>query len=57
MQRMSSFNPYIFKAFYDWLIDNEITPHLLVNAEVKGYWFLKVMYATERLFCPFLPVP
>lgn len=33
---MSSFNPYIFKAFYDWLIDNEITPHLLVNAEVKG---------------------
>ena len=36
MQRMSSFNPYIFKAFYDWLIDNEITPHLLVNAEVKG---------------------
>ena len=36
MQRMSSFNPYIFKAFYDWLVDNEITPHLLVNAEVKG---------------------
>ena len=22
MQRMSSFNPYIFKAFYDWLIEN-----------------------------------
>ena len=36
MQKMSSFNPYIFKAFYDWLIDNEITPHLLVNAETKG---------------------
>lgn len=30
---MTSFNPYIFRAFYDWLVDNQITPHLVVNAD------------------------
>ncbi|MCP4595571.1 stringent starvation protein B, partial [Neptuniibacter sp.] len=25
--------PYILKALYEWLLDNDLTPHLLVNAE------------------------
>ncbi len=24
--------PYILRAFYDWLVDNELTPHLVVDA-------------------------
>lgn len=24
--------PYLLRAFYDWLIDNEFTPHLVVDA-------------------------
>lgn len=32
-RKMTSFNPYIFRAFYDWLVDNQITPHLVVNAD------------------------
>jgi len=29
---MTPTRPYLLKAFYDWLLDNEMTPHLLVNA-------------------------
>ena len=25
--------PYLLRAFYDWIVDNDCTPHLVVNAE------------------------
>ncbi|WP_346352191.1 ClpXP protease specificity-enhancing factor [Oceanimonas sp. AH20CE76] len=31
---MTPSRPYVLRAFYDWLLDNDLTPHLLVNAEV-----------------------
>ena len=31
---MTPSRPYLVRAFYDWLLDNDMTPHLLVNAEV-----------------------
>ncbi len=34
--KMTSFNPHIFRAFYEWLIENDITPHLVVNADRPG---------------------
>ncbi len=30
---MSSSQPYLIRAIYDWIIDNNFTPYLLVNAE------------------------
>ena len=30
---MKPSRPYILKALYEWLLDNELTPHLVVNAE------------------------
>lgn len=30
---MTSSRPYLLRALYDWIIDNGMTPHLLVNAE------------------------
>ena len=33
---MTSSRPYFLRAIYDWLVDNGLTPHLLVNAEVDG---------------------
>ncbi|WP_299178119.1 ClpXP protease specificity-enhancing factor [uncultured Neptuniibacter sp.] len=30
---MKPSRPYILKALYDWLLDSELTPHLLVDAE------------------------
>lgn len=30
---MNSSRPYLLRALYEWIIDNDCTPHLLVNAE------------------------
>jgi stringent starvation protein B len=30
---MTSSQPYLIRAIYDWIIDNGLTPYLLVNAE------------------------
>jgi stringent starvation protein B len=30
---MISMRPYLLRALHDWIVDNELTPHLLVNAE------------------------
>jgi stringent starvation protein B len=34
--KMSSFKPYLFTAYYEWLTDNGITPHLAIDTSVKG---------------------
>jgi stringent starvation protein B len=33
---MTSSRPYLIRALYDWIIDNAMTPHLLVDAEFPG---------------------
>ena len=33
---MSSTRPYLLRAIYDWLVDNDATPHLLVDANHVG---------------------
>ena len=30
---MTSNRPYLIRALYDWLVDNDLTPYLLVDAE------------------------
>lgn len=30
-QQMTSSRPYLLRAIYDWILDNEMTPYLLVN--------------------------
>jgi stringent starvation protein B len=29
---MTSLKPYLIRSIYDWIIDNHLTPHLLVDA-------------------------
>ncbi|MBV1840226.1 MULTISPECIES: ClpXP protease specificity-enhancing factor [Photobacterium] len=36
MDRMTPRRPYILRAFYDWLVDNDLTPHLVVDATQPG---------------------
>ncbi|MCR5536284.1 MAG: hypothetical protein K6F05_02615 [Succinivibrio sp.] len=36
MSSMSSFKPYLFTAYYNWIVDNDVTPHLLIDVSVKG---------------------
>ena len=33
---MTSSRPYLVRAMYQWIVDNGMTPHLLVNAEFEG---------------------
>ncbi len=28
--------PYLFRAFYEWLLDNQLTPHLVVDVTLPG---------------------
>ena len=30
---MTSLKPYLIRAVYEWIVDNNLTPHLLVNAD------------------------
>lgn len=30
---MTSTRPYLLRAMYDWILDNGMTPHVLVNSE------------------------
>ena len=36
MQKMTSNRPYLIRAFYDWIVDNGMTPYITVDATVDG---------------------
>lgn len=33
---MTSNKPYLVRAFYEWIVDNNLTPYLVVNALMQG---------------------
>lgn len=33
---MNSSRPYLIRALYEWIVDNNMTPYILVNALVEG---------------------
>lgn len=33
---MTPRRPYLIRAFYEWLVDNDLTPHLVVEATLPG---------------------
>ncbi|MCC2604884.1 ClpXP protease specificity-enhancing factor [Planctobacterium marinum] len=33
---MTSNRPYLIRAYYEWIVDNNLTPHLVVDATFKG---------------------
>lgn len=33
---MNSSRPYLVRALYEWIVDNDCTPHILVNAEYRA---------------------
>ena len=33
---MTPSKPYLVRALYEWLLDNEMTPHVLVNANAES---------------------
>ncbi|ASU23008.1 ClpXP protease specificity-enhancing factor [Vibrio qinghaiensis] len=36
ISQMTPRRPYMLRAFYDWLLENELTPHVVVDATLTG---------------------
>jgi len=36
MKPLTPNRPYLLRAYYDWLMDNQLTPHVVVDAFVPG---------------------
>lgn len=36
MAQPTSTRPYLIRALYEWAVDNDLTPHLVVDATVTG---------------------
>ena len=35
-EEMTSNRPYLLRALYEWISDNQMTPHILVDAAIDG---------------------
>ena len=36
VELMTPNQPYLLRAFYEWIVDNDLTPYLVVNANYPG---------------------
>jgi stringent starvation protein B len=36
IENMTPRRPYMLRAFYDWLVENDLTPHIVVDATMSG---------------------
>lgn len=36
MSKMTSNQPYLLRAFFEWIVDNDLTPYLVVDATLQG---------------------
>ena len=36
LSQMSPRRPFLLRAFYEWLLDNQLTPHLVVDVNRHG---------------------
>jgi stringent starvation protein B len=46
---MTSTKPYLIRAIYEWILDNEMTPHLVVDVRYPGVQAPKEFVEDERL--------
>ncbi len=53
--KFNGFNPYIFKAYYDYIVDHDDIPHLLVNPRFEGTVLPSQFSAAEELILSVSP--
>lgn len=53
--KFNGFNPYIFKAYYDYIVDHDDIPHLLVNPRYEGTVLPAQFSAAEELILSVSP--
>jgi stringent starvation protein B len=51
----TSKKPYLLRAMYEWIVDNNLTPHLLVDATAKGVYVPPSAVKDDRLLLNIAP--
>ena len=46
---MTSNKPYLIRSFYDWIVDNQLTPYILVDAAYPGVQVPKEHIRNDRI--------
>lgn len=52
---MTSNRPYLLRALYEWILDNAMTPHLLVDTTVTGTVVPKEFIENNRIILNISP--
>jgi stringent starvation protein B len=52
---MTSNRPYLIRGFYDWIVDNQLTPYILVNATYPGVQVPKEHVRQDRIILNISP--
>lgn len=55
LRSINALHPYVFRALYDWMIDSDVTPHLLVNVHTKGVIVPAQFQSQENLILSISP--
>lgn len=51
----TSKKPYLLRAMYEWIVDNDLTPHILVDATVKGVFVPPSAIKEDRVLLNIAP--
>lgn len=52
---MNSSRPYLLRAFFEWILDNDLTPYLVVKADVEGVFVPKEYVEEGRIILNISP--
>lgn len=52
---MTSNKPYLIRAFYDWIVDNQLTPYIMVDATYPGIQVPREHIRDERIILNISP--
>ena len=53
---MTSTRPYLIRALYEWIVDNDCTPHLLVTTSVPGVEVPEAFVSDQRIVLNIAPM-
>ena len=53
---MNSTRPYLIRALYEWIVDNDCTPHLLVTTSVPGVIVPEAFVSDQRIVLNVAPM-
>jgi stringent starvation protein B len=51
----TSKKPYLLRAMYEWIVDNDLTPHILVDASAKGVFVPPSAVKDDRILLNIAP--